>query len=165
VAAIKTPNLVVEARNVIHGIGGIQANDLLVKLTTDGKAEWDVNLAWNKTRRNSATIPPEEVTAIQQRLDSIDKSDIKPQTGPYATYVDTVVELTVGVRSGNAPIHFVLTNPWLPKNPGPLRDGEKAMPSEVKSIVCEIDRLRAELTKQTLESMCDSSHDSGDAKK
>jgi hypothetical protein len=156
----KSPDLVIEARIVTRGIGGIQTNILLVRLTNDGNAEWEEYVGMNKIRRNSSTIPPEEVTAIQQRLGAIDKSVIKPELGPYGTYVDTVTELSVGIHSDSGVLKFTIYNPW-PND----SFHSQSMPKDVKSIICEIWTLHATLAKLPVDSMCDSSHNPKGSKK
>jgi hypothetical protein len=159
----KAPDLVVEATSVLHGI--YSANLLFIRLTSDGKVEWDEYLSWNKTKRNSAMISPEELSPIQQRLDAIDKSAIKPQMGPYATYTDTVVELNIGLATPNGVVRFVVINPWTSDLP-PLRDSRvKPMPAEIKSVVCEIWNLHAKFIKTEGEPLCKSSQDSKKNKK
>jgi hypothetical protein len=156
----KSPDLVLEARIVTRGIGGIQTNLLLVRLTNDGKAEWEDYVSRTKTRRDSATIPFKEVVAIQQRLDEIDKSVIKPQMGPYGTYIDTNTQLSVRLHSESGVLKFTIYNPW-PND----SIHSQPMPKEVKSIICEIWALQAKLAKVPVDSMCDSSQDQAQKKK
>jgi hypothetical protein len=152
--------LVLEARIVTRGIGGIQTSLLLARLTNVGKGEWEEYDSRRKIRRDSTTISPEEVAAIQQRLDAIDKSVIMPQLGPYGTYIDTFTDLSVGLHSGNGVLKFTIYNPW----PNQASHNHP-MPNDVKSIICEIWTLHARLAKVPLEPMCDSSHDQVNKKK
>lgn len=151
----KPSDVVLEARRVTRGMGGIQVDILLVRLTNDGKAKWEEYVSITKNRSGSATIPPEEVIAIQRQLDAIDKSMIKPQMGPYGTYTDTVTELSIGLRSGSGVLRFTITNPW-------RNDSihNQPLPKDVKSIMCEVWILHAKLAKIPVDSMCDASQKS-----
>jgi hypothetical protein len=47
---LSSPIVVLEATNTIHGIGGYQNQQMLVRLTNDGNVEWDkrVGNAWER---------------------------------------------------------------------------------------------------------------------
>jgi hypothetical protein len=142
--------LILEAKILTRGIGGIQTNLLLVRLTDDGKAEWEDYVSRTKIQRNLVSVPSEEVVALRQRLDAIDKSVIKPQMGPYGTYIDTVTELSVGLHSDNGVLKFTIYNPW-PND----SFHSQPMPKDVKSIICEIWTIHAKLAKVPVDSTCD----------
>jgi hypothetical protein len=159
----KAPDVVLEATSVVHGISSYTV--LFIRLTSDGRVEWDESLSFNDKQRNSAMISPEELSSIQHRLNAIDKSGIQPQMGPFAGYTDVVIDLNVVLTATNGPVRFTVTNPWT-GDLRPFRDDRiKPMPTEVKSIACEIWNLHAQFVKMQAEPMCKSPQDPKNKKK
>jgi hypothetical protein len=154
-----SPTIILEAREVIHGIGGIQSDGLMIKLTNDGKAEWEeyVGRGRNKKQMKTGTISADEVAAIKQHLDGLDKSVLKPQMGPYATYIDTWNEVSVQLLSEEKTVRLSISNPWAADSAAQRKD--RPMPKEVRTIICEIDKLRVELTLEPARIACNSPHD------
>jgi hypothetical protein len=150
------PPIILQAREVIHGIGGIQSDGLMIKLTNDGKAEWEkyIGRGRNKKQTRTGTISADEVGAIKQRLDVLDKSVLKPQMGPYAASVDTWNEVSVQLVSEGKIVNVSISNPWAADSPFQRKDGP--MPKEVRAIICEIDKLRVELAFEQPRIVCNS---------
>jgi hypothetical protein len=147
-AQTQTPApVIVEATSSMHGIGGYEQKQLLVRLTDDGKVQWETT-QWQKPNElHSTRIDPELVSAIRLRLDEIDPAAIQAKMGPYNRYVDTSVELFIRVDTLKWKREFTVLNPW---PHWPL----KPRPKELKAVICDIDRLHAQVAEESVEPMC-----------
>jgi hypothetical protein len=145
---ISSPIVVLEATSTMHGIGGYQNQHMLVRLTNDGKVEWDkaVGNAWE---RQTSSVSAERVSEIQRTLASIEKSLIHGTMGPYNIYIDTSVELQIHMAARQGEVTFSVMNPWPPSEMP-----RKPMPKDVKTVVCEIDRLHAQVASVPINQMC-----------
>jgi len=142
------PSVVLEATNSIHGVGGHVSNRLLVRLTTDGKVEWE-SVEWQGPNQlHSSRIPPEMVSALTERLNEVDLGGLQPKMGPYNGYVDTSVELFVHVATAKWNRQFSVINPWSG------RRAIQTVPRELKAVICEVDRLHVRVTGEQEEPMC-----------
>ena len=140
-------SIVVEAASSIQGIGGHHQKRLLVRLSDDGKVEWETT-QWQKPNElHSTRISPERVSDITQRLAGIDSKAIQEKMGPYNRYVDTVVELSIRVNTPKWNRNFTVLNPW---PHWPL----KPLPIELKAVICEVSRLQAEVTEEPVQPLC-----------
>lgn len=139
--------IVVEATDSIGGIGGYEQKRLLVRLTSDGSVEWET-VQWQKPNElHSAKIAPELAAAITRRLDEVDPEAIQPKMGPYNRYVDTSAELFIRINTPKWKRQFSVINPW---PHWPL----KPLPKELKIVICEVSRLRAQVAREPVEPMC-----------
>jgi hypothetical protein len=100
---------VLEATSMTRGQTEMQY--LLVRLTNNGKVEWD-KYARNAWERQTSSVSAERVSKIQRTLDSIDKSQLHGAMGPYHVYVDTSVELRIQMTVRQGEVTFSVTNPW-----------------------------------------------------
>jgi hypothetical protein len=109
--------------------------------------EWDkaVGNAWE---RHASSVSAEQVSEIRRTLDAIDKSAVNGKMGPYHVYEDASVELQIHMIVGQEYLAFSVVNPWLP---GANR---KRMPKDVKAVVCEIDRLYAQVANSPINKLC-----------
>jgi hypothetical protein len=145
---VPIPKVVLEATNEIH-LNGTSHDELFVRLTNDGKVEWDARVGDQKDVRQTTTIPSEEVMSIQQALDATDKHGLHEKMGPYYGNTDGWGELRLRIGSPNGAFQFSVINPWGERKIKPL-------PKEVKSIVCEASTLRSKIAKEPLDKMCES---------
>ena len=145
---VPIPRVVLEATNEIHW-PETSFDELFVRLTNDGKVEWDERVGFQKPVRQTTTITSEQVTAIQQALNATDKRGLYEKMGPYYRNTDIWGELRLRVGSPNGVFQFSVINPWGMQKIKPL-------PKEVKSIVCEVSTLRSKIAKEPLDKMCDS---------
>jgi len=146
---ISTPIVVLEATSIDHQFNGYETQCLFVRLTDDGKVEWDeyVGNAW---KRQTSSVTAERVSEIQRTLDSIDKSLVHGTMGPYHIYVDTSTEFKIRMTSRQGDVSFSVQNPWPPL----VIPSRKPMPKDVKAVVCEIARLRAQVANTPVNEMC-----------
>jgi hypothetical protein len=150
------PTVVLEATSILRGIGSYEKEHLLSRLTNDGKVEWDKYVA-NKWERQTSSVTSERVSEIQRRLDSVDKSLLHDAMGPYYIYVDTSTEVKIRTTAKQRDVAFSVQNPWPPG----IIPSHKPMPKDVKAVLCEIDRLQAQVANLPIREMCkprDSSH-------
>jgi hypothetical protein len=145
---VSAPIVVLEATNMTRSQGD-EMHYLLVRLTDDGKVEWDkyVGNAWE---RQISSVSGERVSKIQRTLDSIDRSQLHGTMGPYHVYVDTSVELRIQMAARQGEVTFSVTNPW--SEPG--MPSRKRMPKEVRVVVCEVDGLYAQVASVSVDPMC-----------
>jgi hypothetical protein len=144
---VSAPIVVLEANGITRGLAG-EMQYLVVRLTDDGKVKWDkyVGDAWE---RQTSSVTAERVSAIQRTLDSIDKSVVHGTMGPYYVYTDTQVTLEIHMTARQGEVTFSVMNPWQSGMPGP-----EPMPKDVKAVVCEIDRLHAQVANVPVSKMC-----------
>jgi hypothetical protein len=155
---VSSPTVVLEATNTIHGIGGYQNTRLLVRLTDDGKLEWDkwVGNAWES---QVGSLTTERVSAIKRSLDAIDGSRMHDKMGPYHIYTDTSVELRVRLTTSQGLLAFTVMNPWSCETRSCLTG--KPLPKDVKTVVCGINRVRAQVVSdEPIDPMCKTAHGS-----
>jgi hypothetical protein len=119
----------------------------LLRLSNDGKVEWET-AQWQKPNElHSTRISPERVSAITQRLAGIDPKAIQAEMGPYNRYLDTGVELFIRVDTPKWKREFTVLNPWSDWRLKPL-------PTELKAVICEISRLQVEVAAEPVQPMC-----------
>jgi hypothetical protein len=75
--------------------------------------------------------------------------------GPYYVYTDTEVTLQIHMAARQQKVTFSVVNPWHSGMPGP-----EPMPKDVKAVVCEIDRLHAQVANVPVTKMCKASNSS-----
>jgi hypothetical protein len=157
VQAQTPPSVVIEASNSIQSDGREQ-KELFVRLSSDGKVEWETT-EWQKPNElHSSRIAPELVSAITNRLVAVDPEAIQAKMGPYNRYVDTSSELFIRINTLKWNRQFSVLNPW-PHWP------VKPLPKELKAVICEVVRLRAKVTREPVEPLCEEGPATGDAKK
>jgi hypothetical protein len=140
-------SIVVEATSSIRGIGGYEQKRLLVRLKGDGNVEWET-VQWKKSNElHSTKIASELVSDITRRLDEIDPEALQAKMGPYNRYVDTSVELFIRINTPKLKRQFSVINPW---PHWPL----KPLPKELEAVICEVDRLHAQVAEEPVEPMC-----------
>ncbi len=146
---VSTPVVVLDATSITRGVGGHEIQYLLVRLTDDGKVEWDKPVG-NTWERQNTSVTAERVSEIQRTLGSIDKSLVHGTMGPYHVYVDTTVELQIHMTARQGEVTFSVMNPWPPS----VIPSRQRMPKNVKAIVCEIDSLHAQVASVPIMQMC-----------
>jgi hypothetical protein len=148
------PVVVLEATRIHHGMGQ-EASWLLVRLTEDGKIEWDEWKKFPASERHAGSVSASMVSEVQRVLDSADQSAFRPQMGPYYIYIDTSDELQVRMKTKTGPVEFQLINPW--------SDGlsqQKPMPTDVKIVFCMIDALNAKNARHPIDETCNTNDSS-----
>jgi hypothetical protein len=144
--------LVLEATNTMRGIGGYKNTLLLVRLSDDGRLEWDKYVG-NASQRHVGSLPIQRVSAIKTSLDAVDGSRMRGTKGPFHTYADTSNALRVRLATSHGVVAFTLINPWSCKVPSCLT--RKPLSKDLKTVVCEIERLRAEVVRdEHMDQMC-----------
>lgn len=129
-----------------------------MRLTSDGKVEWET-AEWQKPNElHSGRVAPELVSAVTQRLDAVDAEAIQAKMGPYNRYVDTSAELLIRINSSKWNRQFSVLNPW-------LHWPVKPLPKELKAVICEVVWLRAQVAKEPVEPMCKEGPAAADAGK
>jgi hypothetical protein len=148
---VASPIVVLEVTTTNSGIGGYHDKHMLVRLTDDGKVEWDRPVGPQAWERLTSSVSAELVYDIERTLKAIDESLIRRKMGPYYVYVDTSVELQVQMTARQGEVTFLVMNPWS------SRLVKKAMPKDVKTVVCEISMLQARVANTPIDRMCKSS--------
>ena len=156
---ISEPVLVLESTNVIYGIGG-KDTQLLVRLKQNGTVEWEEPVrqksrGWTY-KRKTASISSQQVTSISKRLAVLNKDSFRSKMGPYNSYTDTAVELHLRILTSQGSVAFSVSNPWLCTLPSCSMGKSKPIPEEVKSVICEVQKLRAQLASESVDPMCKS---------
>jgi len=115
----------------------------------------------HKEKKFAKEIPLEDAVAIRQRLVMIDASQLQGRMGPFATYVDTQVELRVHFLAQKGPLDLTIINPLESRTRRykfrPLPD----MPEAVKEVFCEVSHLRNRLTTQPVDEICEPATSTG----
>jgi hypothetical protein len=159
VAQTNSPNgvLILESTNNIYGMGG-KDSQLLIRLKQDGTVEWDEPVLQKPRGRGYklrvASIPREETTSISNRLAGLTKDSFPAKMGPYGSYTDTWVELQIRIRTSSGIVAFSVLNPWLCRLPSCSMGKSKPIPVDVKAIICEVSKLRAQLAGEPFDPMC-----------
>jgi len=141
------PVVVLEATHIHHGMGQ-EAERLLVRLTEDGKIEWDEWKAFPASERHTGSVSANVVSEVQHALNTVDQSLFRSQLGPYYVYIDTSDELQVRMKTKTGPVEFRLINPWSHWRP------LKPMPTDVRIVFCEIDSLYAKNANHAVDETC-----------
>jgi hypothetical protein len=152
------PAVLLQATLTNHGIGGFRHSSLLVRLTDDGKVEWD-DLEWSPASTRKMTIVGlETVASIERRLGPMDLTGIRDKMGPYNAYIDTSYDIGIRMRRASfEPIEFTVINPWCGESETCI--DSKRMPQNLLSILCEIEDLRAEVAQKPKRGECDGRKD------
>ena|ERR1700722_12796962 len=152
-----SPNVVLEVISTInYGVGVHQDKQLLMRLTDDGKVEWD-NWLGNTWKRETSAINAERVSEAQRALDGIDSTSVRNRKmGPYHIYMDSSVVLQIRMHVRQEQVTFSVINPWPSNMPSEVEHSliHKAMPKNVKVVVCEIDRLSSEVANTPVSELC-----------
>jgi hypothetical protein len=154
--------VILEATSTRHGIGDYVFVELWVRLKDDGGVEWE-ETEWvenqgvftHEKKKFAKRISVEDAVAIRQRLMMIDASQLQERMGPFASYVDTDVELKVHIPTPKGNIDVALDNPWLSLSKRYKAWVLKPMTPSVKSIVCEVSRLRNRVSEQPVDEICE----------
>jgi hypothetical protein len=147
----------IEAVNVNHGLRNRNTPTLLLRLRSDGYAEWETFAGTGKSKIYSRVILEPVLRDVKQRLDSIDQAALEQQSGPFATYVDTFDELKMDFVSKSGRKIVTLANPWGSEELQKLGH-EKTMSADVKKLFCTIDLLRNSLAGSDIDSACKNEH-------
>lgn len=150
---VTPPAIVLEVTNTHRGMG-YEDKSLLVRLTEDGKIEWDKWKAPRVVERQAGSVSANAVSEIQRALNTVDQSLFRSKMGPYCGYSDTFDELQVRMKTKTGPLEFLLINPW--SSGMPL----KSMPTDVRIVFCEIDALYAQNAKYPVDQACKNSDSS-----
>jgi hypothetical protein len=145
-----SPIVVLEATTTVHS-NGYNGQYLLVRLTDDGKVEWDKPVVPRGSERQTASVSAERVSEIRRTLDAIHKNSLRGSMGPYDIYEDWSVELQIHMTAKKGEVTFSVINPWGTSDESPRH---KRMPRDVRVVVCEIDRLHAQVADVPVEEMC-----------
>ena len=159
------PQVILEATSTVHGSEYVDV-ELWVRLKDNGSVEWEErewqeNLIVYTHKKFAKKIPVEDAIAIRQRLLMIDASQLQERMGPFASYVDTSVELKVHIPTPKGNVDIVLDNPWQSLSKRYKAWVLKPMTPPVKSIVCEVSRLRNRLTPQPVDEICEPATSTG----
>jgi hypothetical protein len=127
---------------------GQEAERLLVRLTEDGKIEWDEWKVFPASERHTGSVSANVVSEVQHALNTVDQSVFRSQLGPYYGYTDTWNELQVRMKTKTGPVEFQLINPS--QSGRPLRP----MPTDVRIVFCEIDALDAKNANHPVDEAC-----------
>jgi hypothetical protein len=144
------PVVVLEATEIHHGMGQ-EAERLLVRLTEDGKIEWDEWKAFPASEHHNGSVSANVVSEVQHALNTVDPSLFRSQLGPYYAYIDTSDELRVRMKTKTGPVEFRLINPW---SSGITAMPQKPMPTDVRIVFCEIDALYAKNANHAVDETC-----------
>jgi hypothetical protein len=147
------PLVLLEAVNIIHGVGHHTHTTLWARLRSDGSIEWETYANAERSAKHSTVIPHSVLATIKQRLDSINLSEMEEQSGPFATYVDPFVELKIDVASKTDHKMVTLVNPWGSTNLRKL-GREKTMSPDLKKLFCTVDLIRNRVANDSLDSAC-----------
>jgi hypothetical protein len=128
---------------------GQEAERLLVRLTEDGKVEWDEWKVFPASERHTGSVSANVVSDVQHALNAVDQSLFRSQLGPYYGYIDTSDELQVRMKTKRGPVEFRLINPWSKE-----RMPQKPMPTDVRIVFCEIDTLYAKNANHPVDVAC-----------
>jgi hypothetical protein len=149
--------LILESTNNIYGMGG-KDSQLLVRLKQDGTVEWDEPVLQKPLGREYklrvASIPREQVTSISKRIAALNKVSFPAKMGPYRSYTDTSVELQVRILTSSGSVAFSVLNPWLCTLPSCSMGKSKPIPEDVKVVICEVSKLRAQLAGEPTDPIC-----------
>ncbi len=149
------PVVILEATNTHRGIGNYVDKRLLLRLTEDGKIEWDKWTPSNRLERQTGSVSADVVSKVRDTLNGIDYSKFRERMGPYYIDIDTSSELEVRMNAKTGSLKFTLLNPWYSGMP------REAMPRDVRVVVCQIDALYTQKTGNPPDRTCksnDSSH-------
>jgi hypothetical protein len=137
---------------------GQEWKSLLVRLTEDGKIEWDewkAFQAFPAFERHTGLVSANVLSEVQHALNMVDQSLFRSQMGPYYVYIDTVDELQVRMKTKTGPVEFRMINPWssgmMPRQP---------MPKDVRIVFCKIDTLYAQNAQSPVDQACKTSDSS-----
>jgi len=139
---------IVEATNVTRGIGGYVNRRLWVRLSDEGKLEWEERVQGKPDQIRSVQVGPEQVKSLERILNSTDWNTVHGRMGPYNVYIDSSIEVQISATAANRKHTFSLINPW---EPG-IRKG--ALPLDARKILCELDRLHAQASTSSIHQMC-----------
>src|SRR5208337_1704957 len=154
------PQVIIEATSTVHGIGDYVDTEMWVRLKDDGSVEWE-DEGWEQKvgaytdNKYAKKISVEDAIAVRQRLLMIDASQLQKRMGPYAVYVDTSSELNVHLFTSKGMTDVTLVNPWASATSRYKGAPIQQMTLPVKSIVCEVSRLRHRLTPQPVDEICE----------
>jgi hypothetical protein len=147
------PALILESTNTIYRMGG-KNSQLLIRLRQDGTVEWEEPRLDKSHKLRTASIPPEQVASISKRLAALKKDTFRAKMGPYRTYTDTSVELQIRTMTSSGSVAFLVLNPWLCQLPSCSMGNSKPMPKDVKTVICEVSELHAQLAGGSVDPMC-----------
>jgi hypothetical protein len=141
------PVVVLDVTEIHYGIGQ-KAERLLVRLTEDGRIEWDEWKAFPASERHTGLVSANVVSEVQHALNTVDQSLFRPQLGQYYVYTDTFDELQVRMKTKTGPVEFRLINPWSHGTP------QMPMPTDVRTVFCEIDTLYSKNANHPVDEAC-----------
>jgi len=143
---ISQSSLFVEATNVMKGIGGNANRQLWVRLTQDGRLEWEEPGRGRPT--HSSQLTPGQLQSLNELLKSIDWSRIHGEMGPYNVYIDSSVEVQIRIRENGIETSFLLSESLA------ARHQEEVSPGNLKNLLCELDRLHSLAAGGSVDRMC-----------
>lgn len=144
-------DIVIEATSTNWGIGRPREEYLFVRLMDDGSVEWD-DWAEGKWTRHSSSLSDKRVSEIERALDQVDTKSLHGRSGPYYVYTDTGVELAILAKIKHQKFTFSVANPWVG-----IPVSGKSMPGDIRTVVCQVDRLESQVAKTPMDRQCKSS--------
>lgn len=123
---------------VTYSVGGVEKR-LWLRLTADGIAEWEERVEGKPNELRSKQLDHERFGQFEKLLASTDWSKIHGAMGAYYTYKDSGFEYRGFAFMTGRENRFSIGNVWPPG----IR--EKPVPNEVKTFVCAIEDLRAQV--------------------
>jgi hypothetical protein len=146
-----SPIVVLEATSTVHANNAYRDQFLLVRLTDDGKVEWDKPVVPRGSERQTGSVSAEQVSEIKRTLDAIHGSSLHGSMGPYGIYEDASEELQIKMTTKKGAVTFSVINPWVSSDES---RHHKRMPKDVRAVVCEIDRLHAQVADVPVKEVC-----------
>jgi hypothetical protein len=104
--------------------------------------------AFPASERHTGSVSAKVVSEVQHALNTVDQSLFRSQLGPYYPYIDTADELQVRMKTKTGTVEFRLINPW------PSGAPKKPMPTDVRTVFCEIDTLYAKNANHAVDETC-----------
>jgi hypothetical protein len=150
-AQASSPIVVIEATSTVHANNAYRDQLLLVRLTDDGKVEWDKPVLPRGWERQTGSVSLEQVSEIKRRLHAIHGSSLHGSMGPYGIYEDWSDELQIKMTTKKGEATFSVINPWASSDHSRRH---KRMPRDVRVVVCEIDRLHAQVADVPVKEVC-----------
>jgi hypothetical protein len=145
---VAAPVVLLEATNWQWGIGGYRDKPLIVRLTTDGRIEWDAWTAPGVLKRHAGSVAPSVIAEVQALIDNLDRTKLREKMGPYFMNIDTGEDLHIRARAKAGRLRFTLANPWYTPMP------RKQMPSDIRALFCQIDDLYSQNIKRDRDPAC-----------
>jgi hypothetical protein len=142
-----SPAVILEAISTFNGLGADQDKHLLLRLRADGRLDWD-KVAGYVWERQTSFVNERVVSDVERALDTVRLGSVRGAMGPYFIYEDSSVEIQVQMTARKREITFLAINPWWDVR------ARKHMPKDLKTVICEINSLRALVASDSVDQLC-----------